>query len=309
MRVFLTGSRGMLGSSFLARLEREEERFIVTAPSRQELDLRDRQAVRRAIEQAQPDVIIHAAAKVAGIAAKLAAPMDYLMDNLLMDSSVIGAAVEQRVPRLLYVGTAAVYPMDYVRPFVEADLLTGALEPANEGYALAKAASVKLCEFASAQHGLLYRAVLPSNLYGPYDHFESADAHLIAAALRKVHRAHLSGDSTVDVWGDGTARREFTYSEDLADWLVGQLGEFERWPAWLNLGIGTDLSVREYYEIARDVVGYRGDLRFDTTKPSGVPRRLINSSAAIQLGWAPPTAAPEGMAAAYAAFLASNIEI
>lgn len=308
MRVLLTGGRGMLGSSFLARLRRSGEQFDVIAPTRAELDLRDRESVAEYFAEAKPDAVIHAAAKVAGIAAKLASPLDFLLDNVLMDSSVIDGAIRAGVPRLLYVGTAAAYPAAYVRPYIEADLLTGALESANEGYALSKIAAVKLCEYASSQHSLVYRAVLPSNLYGPYDHFGSPDAHLIAATLTKVHRAHQAQASSVEVWGDGTARREFTYSEDLADWLVSQLDRLEQWPAWLNVGDGDDHSVAEYYEIARDVVGYQGELRFDTTKPSGVPRRLIDSSRAAALGWRPQTSLREGMASAYAALLALETE-
>lgn len=296
----------MLGSSLLSSLERSSATTEVIAPPRADLDLRDRKATRDFIGGARPDAIIHAAAKVAGIAAKLAAPMDYLMDNLLMDSSVIDAAVGAGVPSLLYVGTAAAYPAEYARPYLESDLLTGSLEPANEGYALSKIAGVKLCEYASRQHGVNYRAVLPSNLYGPHDHFGSTDAHLIAAALTKVHAAHVGGAESVEVWGDGSARREFTYSEDLADWLVGQLASLRAWPAWLNVGASDDHSVADYYETACDIVGYKGILRFDTTKPSGVPRRLIDSSQAHELGWQPSTTLRDGMAEAYAAFRAKQ---
>jgi GDP-L-fucose synthase len=298
----------MLGSSLRSRLERDGEPFEISAPSHGELDLRDRDATRHFVEAFQPDVVLHAAARVAGIAAKLAAPMDFLLDNLLMDTSVIDAAVRSGVPRLLYVGTAAAYPAEYERPFTERDLLSGPLERPNEGYALSKIAAVKLCEYAAAQHGLTFRAALPSNLYGPHDHFGSGDAHLIAAALTKVHRAKVQGEHCVEVWGDGTARREFTYSEDLADWLVSQLPVLEAWPAWLNLGVSEDHSVADYYEIACDVVGYHGQLHFDTSKPSGVPRRMIDSEAAHQLGWNPTTSIREGMAAAYAAFLAGDTD-
>jgi len=298
----------MLGSSLLSSLRKSGSDIEVVAPSRGELDLRDRIAVREFIAAAHPDVVLHAAAKVAGIAAKMAAPMDFLIDNLLMDTSVIGAAVEARVPKLLYIGTAAAYPAEYVRPYVEADLLTGALEPANEGYALAKIAAIKLCAYASAQHGVTYRAVLPSNLYGPFDHFGSADAHLIAATLTKVRRAHVQGAPFVEIWGDGTARREFTYSEDLADWLVEQIDSLDAWPSWLNVGVGEDHSVAEYYEVARDVVGYRGEFRFDKTKPSGVPQRLVDSSSANELGWRPSTSIRDGMAEAYAAYRSTTSE-
>lgn len=280
----------------------------VLAPPRSQLDLRNREAVAEYIADARPDAVLHAAAKVAGIAAKLAAPLDYLLDNLLMDSSVIEGSIRGGVSRLLYVGTAAAFPAEYTRPYVESDLMTGPLESANEGYALSKVTAIKLCQYASVQHGLVYRAVLPSNLYGPYDHFGSADAHLVAATLTKVHRAKAEGAPSVEVWGDGTARREFTYSEDLADWLVSQLDSLEDWPAWLNVGAGEDHSIAEYYEVAREVVGYDGDLRFDTSKPSGVPRRLIDSTRATELGWRPQTSIRDGMAEAYVAMQALYTE-
>lgn len=306
MRVLLTGSAGMLGSSLLRSIEASGHEIY--APVRADLDLRSRDLVRDFIGDARPDVVIHAAARVAGIAAKLAAPMDFLLDNLLMDSSVIDASVAAGVPKLVYIGSAAVYPAVYERPFVESDFLTGALEAANEGYGLSKAAAVKLCQYASAQHGVSYRAVLPSNLYGPHDHFGSSGAHLIAAALTKVHFAHISGAPTVEVWGDGTARREFVFSEDLASWIVDQLPLIDAWPTWLNLGVGEDHSVADYYRVARDVVGYQGELAFDTSKPSGVPRRLIDSQVANSLGWRPTTSIEDGMAAAYAAFVTQTKE-
>jgi GDP-L-fucose synthase len=299
VRLLITGGNGMLGRSIVAqaRFQRPGDDIIVF--TRDEVDLRDRAATRVAIEAARPDAIIHAAAKVGGIGVKLSEPTTFLLDNLLLDSSVLSAAIDLRIPELLYVGSAAVYPAEYVRPFVEADVLSGYLENANEGYAVAKIAALKVCEYASRQYGLHYRAALPSNLYGVHDHFEPSNAHLVAAALAKVHGAKKAGDPSVSVWGDGTARREFTYSVDVAEWLVQQIGSLADWPATLNLGCGFDHSVADYYEIAKDVVGYGGFLEFDTSKPSGVPQRLIDSSAARALGWNPVTSIHEGMAAAY----------
>lgn len=296
----------MLGHSIVAQARAQRPSDTIIAFTRDHVDLRDRAATRVAIENARPDAIIHAAAKVGGIGVKLSEPTTFLLDNLLLDSSVLSAAIDLRIPELLYIGSAAVYPEEYVRPFVEADVLSGHLENANEGYAVAKIAALKVCEYASKQHGLSYRTALPSNLYGVHDHFELSNAHLVAAALAKVHEAKQSGAASVSVWGDGTARREFTYSVDVAEWLVQQIGSLARWPAALNLGCGFDYSVAEYYEAAKDVIGYEGSLEFDTSKPSGVPQRLIDSSAARALGWNPHTSLHDGMTATYKNYLTST---
>lgn len=303
MRVLLTGGRGMLGSSIAEqwRTSRPDEDLVLL--DRTDVDLRDAAATAAAITAIAPDAIVHAAAKVGGIAAKLAEPVPYLLDNLLVDSSVIGGAIAARVEELLYVGSAVIYPEHFRQPFLEADILAAPLEPANEGYGIAKIAGTKLCEYASSQYGFRYRVAVPSNLYGPGDNHAAGSAHLIAAALTKTHDAKVNGDASVLVWGDGTARREFTFSPDLAGWLVGQVGRLDNWPSILNLGFGTDHSITEFYEIARDVVGFEGDLVYDTTKPAGTPARLLDSSAARALGWSPTTGVAEGMREVYESFL------
>jgi GDP-L-fucose synthase len=305
VRVLLTGAAGMLGSTLVDRWAQQRPDDELVTVTREVVDLSDRAATRALLEQVGPDAVVHAAAKVGGIGAKLAEPATYLLDNLLLDTSVISACIDVGVQNLLYVGTAAVYPDRYERPFVESDALSGRLEGANEGYALAKGAAAKLCAYASQQYGRSYRVAVPSNLYGPHDHFSAGSAHLVAAAIGKIHRAHVAGDPTVEVWGDGTARREFTYAPDLAAWIVDQVHRLAEWPDALNLGCGVDHSVREYYEVARDVVGYAGSFTFDSSKPSGTPRRLIDSTEARALGWTAPTPLSEGMAATYAAYLAA----
>lgn len=298
----------MLGQSLVEQWKSRRPDDELVTITRSEVDLSDKRATREVIERLAPDAVIHAAAKVGGIAVKLERPTEFLLDNLLIDTSVISAAIDLRIPELLYVGSAAVYPAEYSRPFVETDLLGGQLEDANEGYALSKIAAIKLCEYASAQYGLNFKAALPSNLYGVHDHFQLDQAHLVAATLAKVHLARTAGDATVPVWGDGSARREFTYSVDVASWLVEQVGKLSAWPARLNLGVGVDHTVAEYYEVARDVVGFDGELAFDASKPSGVPQRLIDSSVARALGWNPATTLREGMAATYADYLARSTE-
>jgi GDP-L-fucose synthase len=296
----------MLGSSIAQawRTRRPDEELVEV--TRAEVDLRDRDAVARLIARVRPDAIVHAAARVGGIAAKLAEPTRYLLENVELDSAVIGAAIAADVPELLYIGSAASYPEAAPQPIREAALLTGALEDANEGYGIAKIVGARLCAYASRQYGYAYRTAVPSNLYGPGDDFSASHGHLVAAALGKVHAAHEAGDSSVSVWGDGTARREFTYSPDLAAWVVDQIGLLDAWPPELNLGVGEDHTIAEYYRIAADIVGFTGGLAYDHGKPSGVPARLLDSSAARALGWAPTTSLADGMAATYDSFLTSD---
>lgn len=303
MRVVLTGGAGMLGSSIAQEwaVQRPEDELIVV--TRAVVDLRDAKATRDVMASARPDAIIHAAARVAGIAEKLAKPATFLQENLQLDNSVISAAIALDIPELLYISSGAIYPAGLRQPLVEEDLLSGELEPANEGYALAKIAGGKLCSYASQQFGYAYRAAVPSNLYGPGDDYSAGRAHLVASTIAKAHEAVTAGSSIIPVWGDGTARREFTYAPDVAAWLVGQVGRLSAWPELLNLGVGTDYSIREYYEAAAAVTGFTGEFDYDTTKPTGVMQRLLDSRKARSLGWNPPTTLEDGYAACYASLL------
>ena len=306
MKVAVTGARGMLASAVRAQwaiLRPDDE---VIGLSRAEVDLRDRDATRALLEQIKPDIIIHCAATVGGIHANIAHPTMFLSDNLLLDTSVIGGAIATGVTKLIYVGSSCMYPRDYRQPLVETDLLAAPLEPTNEGYAIAKIAGSKLCEYASRELGLTYKTIIPSNLYGPKDDYDSGNSHLVAAAISKIHRANLAGDPTVEIWGDGSARREFTFVEDLGSWLVASIDQMSDWPPMMNVGSGYDLTVKEFYEIAKDVVGYDGDFVFDTSKPTGMHQKLMDSSVAKSFGWNPATDAPTGMARAYEVFLADS---
>lgn len=306
MKVVVTGAAGMLGRNIVERARSGRPDLEVVAVSRADVDLRDGAAVRALLTAERPDVVIHAAAKVGGVGAKVATPVPFLLDNLQMDAAVISGAREAGVGELLYIGSAAVYPAAYERPYVEEDILTGAVESVNEGYAIAKLAGIRLCEYIARQDGTAFRAAVPSNLYGPYDHYDAATAHLIAAALGKMHAAVADGAKTVEVWGDGTARREFTFVGDLADWIVSQVGVLGSWPLALNLGCGIDHSIADYYREAARVAGFAGELVFDASKPAGVPRRLLDSSAARALGWAPTTDLATGIAATYDDLIASS---
>ncbi|MGL4340622.1 MAG: NAD-dependent epimerase/dehydratase family protein [Rhodoglobus sp.] len=299
LRALLTGAGGMLGSSIAQQWAINRPNDDLVLVTRQDRDLRDREATAALVDQVAPDLIIHAAAKVGGIAAKLAEPTAYLLDNMLLDTSVISAALSAAVPNLLYVGSAAFYPEHYRQPFEEGDLLCGPLEKANESYAIAKIAGAKLCEYASSQFGYSYRVVVPSNLYGPNDDYSLSHGHLIAATIAKIHQAHLRGEEAVVVWGDGSARREFTFSDDLAAWLVSQADSLSQWPNLVNVGAGVDHTITEYYEAARDVIGYAGRFEYDLSKPAGMHQRLLDSRAAQALGWVPSTSLREGMAQIY----------
>ncbi|AWB88646.1 NAD-dependent epimerase/dehydratase family protein [Salinibacterium hongtaonis] len=305
MRVLVTGAAGMLGSSIVEQWARQRPDDEVVRFTRSTVDLLNANATRAAINAARPDAIIHAAARVAGITEKLAKPATFLRENLQIDGSVISAAIDLEVPELLYISSGAIYPAGMRQPLVEEDILAGELEPANEGYALAKITGAKLCEYASTQYGFAYRAAVPSNLYGPGDDFSPGRAHLVASTIAKAHAAVAAGDDTISVWGDGTARREFTYAPDLASWLVGQIGSLAEWPSLLNLGVGVDHSIRDYYDAAARVVGFDGEFDYDVTKPAGVMQRLLDSSRARKLGWNPSTTLDEGYAACYAAYLAT----
>ena len=303
MHVLLTGGGGMLASAIAKAWSSTRADDRLTPLSRRDVDLRDPAATRAAIADAGPDLVIHTAAYVGGIGDKTARPLPYLLDNLRIDSSVLEAAVAEEVPGYLYVGSAAVYPSAAVNPIAEDQLFGGRLEAANEGYGLAKLTGLTAVGYAAHQTGRAYRSILPSNLYGPRDSFDPARSHLIASTLFKTHAARESGGAHVDVWGDGTARREFTYAPDLAAWMVAAIDDLAAWPAYMNVGAGTDNSIREFYELAAEIVGFDGELAFDATKPSGVRQRLIDSSLARRHGWAPRTSIRDGMAACYESFL------
>jgi len=305
MKILITGATGMLGRALTEawrELSRDDKIIGIT---RAEVDLRDARGVSKAFEQIAPDVVVHTAARVGGIGANVAQPAEFLSDNLRMDTSVISAAMGVGVKQFVYLGSSCMYPRDYRQPLVESDILQAPLEPTNEGYAIAKIAGAKLCAYTSRERGVDYRVIIPSNLYGPHDHFGSTASHLVAAALHKAHVAKQSGDSAIDVWGDGTARREFTYVGDLAGWIAENIGKVAEWPEMMNVGIGKDYSVREFYEAALRAVDYRAELRFDPSKPAGMMRKLMDSSLAKQHGWDPRTDIDEGMVCTYTRYLES----
>lgn len=301
MKVILTGAAGMLGTSVTAAWTRLRPGDELIGVDRTEIDLRDRAAVQELVLAAAPDAIIHVAAKVGGIGDRLARPAEYLLDNLLIDTAVVSAALAAEVPELLYVSSAGIYPAEADQPIMEDALLTGPLEPALEPYAIAKIAGSRLCSYASAERGYRYRVMVPSNMYGAGEDPALDRAQLVTAALRKMYDARATGARAVEVWGDGSARRELTYVGDVAEWVAREVGHLERWPVMINLGSGAEATVAEVYETARTVSGVDVQLNFDASKPVGVARRVLNSQRAAALGWSASTGLADGMALAWSA--------
>jgi len=303
MRTLLTGGNGMLAKSIARSWNeqgRSDELVIVT---RRDADLTDARATRQMFDRIRPDRVIHTAARVGGIAANVADPTSFLMDNVLIDSSVLTSAREFGVDHFLYIGSSCMYPRDYRQPLVEDDILAAPLEPTNEGYAISKIMASRYCEYTSTQFGLDYKVIIPSNLFGPDDDYSLNFGHLVAASIAKAHAAKVSGSATIDVWGDGTARREFTYVGDLAQWIATSIDDMPRWPNRMNVGFGEDHSVIEYYRDALEVVGYDCELVLDPSKPAGMHQKLMDSSVARKYGWAPSTGIQQGMRLAYERFL------
>ncbi len=297
--IFLTGGSGMVGRNLREAPWAREHRFV--APSSRELDLRNGAAVEAFLGDLRPDLVIHAAGRVGGIQANLTHPVDFLVDNLDMGRNVVLGAWKAGVRRLLNLGSSCMYPRDSDEPLREERVLTGELEPTNEGYALAKIVTARLCDYLGRQQGdLRYRTLIPCNLYGRWDAFEGERSHMIPAALVKLDAARRAGLPDVEVWGDGSARREFMYAGDLAAFVGLALERFDELPPLLNVGLGQDFSIDEYYRAAAGVVGFEGGLRHDLSRPVGMRRKLCDGTRLRAFGWAAPTSLREGLERTYA---------
>lgn len=308
MRVLLTGGSGMLGRAIRRLAPEAAPKKTIIAPSRRELDLSNHAETVRFIRDGRFGLIIHAAARVGGIAANIAEPVNFLLENLEINANVLRGAREEDVPSLLFIGSSCMYPKDFPTILSEKHLLAGPLEPTNEGYALSKITGAKLCEFIASEDKRAYRTLIPPNLYGPGDHFEPARSHLLAAALHKLHQAKTFEETKVEIWGDGTARREFVYVDDLAHFILrSDAASISKIPQYLNVGYGIDYSVSDYYRMAALVVGYRGTFRHNLEAPTGMKHKLIDSQLAYRYGWSAPTSPPIGLAMAYKDYL-SRIE-
>lgn len=316
-KIYVAGHRGMVGSAIVRNLQAKGYTNIVTR-THQELDLINQAAVDLFFEQEKPDYVFLAAAKVGGIIANNTYPAQFIRENLAIQTNIIHAAYVNNVKRLMFLGSSCIYPRMAPQPMSEECLLTGPLEPTNRPYALAKIAGIEMCWSYNRQYGTKYLAVMPTNLYGPGDNYHPENSHVIPALIRKFHEAKIANDPTVTVWGTGTPRREFLYSEDMADACVflinladdmyeSLLGSDEAatgtfMPPVVNIGVGEDVTIKELAETVKDVVGYEGCIDFDITRPDGTPRKLMNVSRLDLLGWKAMTGFREGLAVAYADF-------
>ncbi|MGW1952363.1 GDP-L-fucose synthase family protein [Streptomyces sp. NPDC001920] len=302
-RVYVAGHRGLVGSAMVRRLTADGHEVL--ARTRSELDLRDSAATAAFLRETRPDAVVLAAAKVGGIMANSTCPVQFIEDNLRIQLSVISAAHTAGVPRLLFLGSSCIYPRLAPQPIREDALLTGPLEPTNEPYALAKIAGVVQVRSYRRQYGASYICAMPSNLYGPGDNFDPESSHVLPALIRRFHEAERDGLDEVVLWGSGTPRREFLHVDDLADACVTLLRRYDD-DTPVNIGCGDDLTIRELAHLVAEVVGYRGRITFDTTKPDGTPRKVLDISRMRALGWEPRITLRDGIAATYAAWASTQ---
>ncbi|MFW5882959.1 MAG: GDP-L-fucose synthase family protein [Verrucomicrobiota bacterium] len=299
-KIYVAGHRGMVGAAVVRRLQAEGCEQILTA-GRDELDLLDQASVDRYFELQRPDVAVIAAAKVGGILANNTYPADFIYQNLAIAQHTVQAAYKHGVKRLLFLGSSCIYPREAPQPMPEDCLLTGSLEKTNEAYAIAKIAGLKLCQFFRQQYGVLFHSAMPTNLYGPSDNYHPKNSHVLPALIRRFHEAKECGAPKVTLWGTGTPKREFLHVDDCADGIVFLL-KADNPPDWVNLGTGKDVTIAEVASTIKEVMGFEGGIDYDTSKPDGTPRKLMDVSKMEQLGWKAKLSLREGIEKAYASF-------
>ncbi len=304
MKLFLAGSSGMVGGALVRRFACEPEVTLLLRP-RRELDLTCQADVAAFFAAERPDAVILAAAKVGGIHANHTYPAEFLHENLAIAANTIHAAWQAGTRRLLFLGSSCIYPKHAPQPLAEDGLLTSALEPTNEAYAIAKIAGLKLCQYYRQQYGVSYHSAMPTNLYGPGDNYHPQNSHVLPALIRRFHEAKAAGRPEVGAWGTGAPRREFLHVDDLAEACAFLLLR-ENPPDWINVGTGTDVTIRELTELVAGVVGYSGRITWDASKPDGTPRKLLDVSRLSRLGWRAQIGLREGIEKTYASFLAEQ---
>jgi len=305
--VFVAGHRGLVGSAIARELKTNGYENLITR-TRAELDLMKTDAVRRFFDEVRPRVVVIAAARVGGIKANNDYPVEFLLENLTIQNNLIASAHEFDVHKLLFLGSSCIYPKFAPQPIPESSLLTGELEPTNDAYAIAKIAGIKLCQAYAREYGRNFISAMPTNMYGPGDNFDLEKSHVLPALLRKVHEAKLKGDPVVCVWGSGKPLREFLYNEDLAAACRFLLENYNS-PEIVNIGCGEDLTIRELAELICEVVGYKGGLEFDASKPDGTPKKLLDVSKLKAMGWSPRVSLREGITRTYRWYLENQASV
>jgi GDP-L-fucose synthase len=305
-KIYVAGHRGMVGSAIVRALQREGYTNIVTK-TRAALDLLNQSAVADFFEHEKPEYVFLAAAKVGGIMANNTYRADFLYENLLIETNIIHSAYRSGVKKLLFLGSSCIYPKMAPQPLKEEYLLSGYLEATNEPYAIAKIAGIKLCEAYRDQYGCNFISAMPTNMYGPNDNYHPENSHVLPALIRKFHEAKTANQNAVTVWGDGSPLREFLYADDLADALVFLMQHYNE-KQFVNVGYGEDISIGELAQMVKETVGFQGDIEFDTSKPNGTPKKLMDSSRLFSLGWKPSVSLKEGIALAYQDFLKITAE-
>ena len=304
-KIYVAGHRGMVGSAIVRELEKKGYTNIVTRTSK-ELDLRRQDQVEAFFAEEKPEYVFLAAAKVGGIMANSKHPADFMYDNMILEMNVIRSAYENQVKKLMFLGSSCIYPRMAPQPMPESCLLTSALEQTNEAYALAKISGLKYCEYLNKQYGTDYISVMPTNLYGPNDNYHPEHSHVLPALIRRFHEAKENNLAEVVIWGTGTPLREFLYVDDLAEACVYLMNNYSG-DETVNLGTGKEVTIKELAETVKEVVGYEGNLTFDTTKPDGTPRKLLDVSKLEKLGWKYHTELKDGIKLAYEDFLHSEM--
>jgi GDP-L-fucose synthase len=302
MKIVITGSTGMVGHNVL-----ENEaigRYDIMHPSSSELNLLNYTDVSKYLKKVKPDMVVHCAGKVGGIQANQRDMYGFFTENAIMGINLVKSAKESGVKKFLNLSSSCTYPCDYKNPLKEEYVLQGELEPTNEGYALAKLSVLKLCEYISREYpDFQYKTLIPCNLYGRWDKFDEANAHMIPSVIKRIHNAIQTGADKVEIWGDGTARREFMYAGDLAVCVSKAIADFENIPAIMNVGLGVDWSINEYYEVVKKTEGYKGTFTHDLTKPAGMKQKLLDVTRQLAWGWKPQTSLEDGVKKTYGFFV------
>ena len=303
-KIMITGANGMVGRSLVKKLKKEGYNNLLT-PSSKELDLKNQNDVEKYFKENKPNYVFHLAAKVGGIAANIESPADFLHDNLIMQSNVIEFARKYKVEKLLFLGSSCIYPKNSPQPMKEEYVLTGKLEPTNEGYGISKIAGLKMCQYYNKQHGTNFISLMPCNLYGPNDHFDPQKSHVVPALILKFHKAKKENLEFVEIWGTGNVKRELLFVEDLTDAVTYFMLNYNAkdLDPFINIGYGEDVTIKELAFMIKDVVGYNGEIRFNPEKPEGMSEKLVDLTKSKEFGWQKKVSLMEGLKNTYSWYL------